>query len=277
MKTSRLISPPLGWCLSAAAGVAGALITTGAHADPPHPEVSARELAPDQYEFTLNAPTLMTEAQAMAIIADAAKSVCKTPTLGRYRFEATEQVGSAKSKKPRTNTFRFVQEVSCAGSPAQLPSMGTPTLDNEDDARLAGEEARRQSERYFQLIAAGDLDPALGLVAVDRMGISPGSWRREKEEFRHRSAAPVRIEIRKITIYDNPQDAPEPGLYVAADYVNAFADMPVHCGYLMWFRPPGGGELRLTREESGYITAAQMKDIPSESLPEIRRKLRCVD
>jgi hypothetical protein len=36
-----------------------------------------------------------------------------------------------------------------------------------------------------------------------------------------------------------------------------------------------GGEFRVTREESGHVTAEQLKSIPSEQLPELKRRLRC--
>lgn len=79
----------------------------------------------------------------------------------------------------------------------------------------------------------------------------------------------------KITVYNNPAEAPEPGLYIAADFNNVFENIPIHCGYLMWFRPIGG-TFTITREETGYVTAEQLKSISNTQLPDLKRQLRCV-
>jgi hypothetical protein len=61
---------------------------------------------------------------------------------------------------------------------------------------------------------------------------------------------------------------------VAADFSNAYRNVPIHCGYLMWFRPIDG-EFRIIREESGHITAEQLSRIPASQLPEIKQRFRC--
>jgi hypothetical protein len=101
------------------------------------------------------------------------------------------------------------------------------------------------------------------------------SWKIGKRSFQQLAGDPVEIKITKVTVYDNPATAPEPGLYVAADYSNVYRNAPIHCGYLMWFRSIGG-EFRITREETGHVTAEQLKTIPSSQIPEIKQKLRCV-
>ena len=75
-------------------------------------------------------------------------------------------------------------------------------------------------------------------------------------------------------MYDNPREAPAPGVYVAVDFSNAYRNVPFECGYVMWSRPTGG-EFRITRQETGHITAEQLRTIPAAQLPEIKRRLRC--
>jgi Protein of unknown function (DUF4019) len=99
-------------------------------------------------------------------------------------------------------------------------------------------------------------------------------WIAGARDFRSAAGQPVRLEVVKVTVYDNPADAPEPGLYVAADFVNAFANFPYHCGYLMWFRPVGG-EFRITREEAGAIAAEQVASLTPDRLAEAKRQMRC--
>ena len=238
--------------------------------------VSARQVGQNNYEFVLTNPTPLTETEAQALIAISAASICKdlTPVPGKYRFEAKERIGGgATSSEP--DPYRFVQEVSCvAGARAEIGER-RPTLHTTEESRQVQEEVGRKSEAYFRLIAAGRLDEAYAQISAAAMGVDEASWRSEKKAFHLAAGEPVRISIVKITVYDNPAEAPEPGLYVAADFGNEFKNIPIHCGYLMWFRPVGG-TFRITREETGYVTAEQLKAIPSTQLPEIKQRLRCV-
>jgi hypothetical protein len=43
----------------------------------------------------------------------------------------------------------------------------------------------------------------------------------------------------------------------------------------MWFRPPGGKFL-ITREETGHVTAEQLRSIPAAQHVELRQRLRCI-
>ena len=241
-------------------------------------ELSVREIQPGKYEFVLTNPTVLSEGEAMAHIAKAAASTCKgsTPVLGRYRYEGKEVIGGGDLPSREPDTFRFVQEVSCElGAPAQTGER-RPTLANEAESRRVQNEVKFKSAAYFQLLASRRIDEAFAQLAATRMGVNEARWKSDKLSFQAMAGELLEISIRRITVYDNPAGAPEPGLYVAADYSNVYRDVPIHCGYLMWFRPVGG-EFRITREETGYVTAEQLKSIPSAQLPEIKRRLRCVE
>jgi hypothetical protein len=235
-----------------------------------------REVQPGTYEFVLTNPTALSESEAMAHIAKAAASTCKgmTPVLGRYRYEAKEAIGGGDLSSREPNTFRFVQEVSCVPGTQVQTGERRPTLQNEEESRRVQNEVKLKSEAYFQLIASKRIDEAFAQVAA-RMGVNEARWKSDKLSFQAMAGEPLAISIRKITVYDNPAGAPEPGLYVAADYSNVYRDVPIHCGYLMWFRPVGG-EFRITREETGHVTSEQLKSIPSAQLPEIKRRLLCL-
>jgi Protein of unknown function (DUF4019) len=236
--------------------------------------VSVRQVQPNRYEFVLTNPIPLSEKDAQALIATSATSICKdlTPVLGKYRFEANERIGGgAASDEP----YRFVQEVSCAPGATAEVSERRPMLQSAEEARQVQEEIRLKSEAYIRLIAAGRIDEAYAQVSAAGTGVDEATWKSGKRSFQETAGEPLRISIVKITVYDNPAEAPEPGLYVAADFGNEFRNIPIHCGYLMWFRP-FGGNFRITREETGFVTAEQLKSIPGAQLPEIKQRLRCV-
>ena len=238
-------------------------------------EVSVRQVQPGTYEFVLTNPTPLSESDARARIAEAAASTCKglTAVPGRWRYESKEAIGGGDPLS--RETFRFVLEVSCVPGAQVQSGVRRPTLQNEEESRRIQNEVKLKSEAYFRLIASKQIDEALTQVAIARMGVDEARWKSDKLSFQAMAGEPLEISIRKITVYDNPAAAPEPGLYVAADYSNVYRDVPIHCGYLMWFRPVGG-EFHITREETGHVTSEQLRSIPSAQLPEIKRRLRCL-
>jgi hypothetical protein len=238
--------------------------------------VSVHQVDQNNYEFVVTNPTPLSENEAHALIATTAVSICKnlTPVPGKWRFESKEKIGGGVISSEH-DTYRFIQEVSCIASAGAMEGERHPTLHTTGESLQVQEEIRRKSEEYFRLMVAGQLDEAYAQVSANRLGVDEAAWKHGKQSFRETAGDPLRISIVKITVYDNPAEAPEPGLYVAADFGNEFKNVPIQCGYLMWFRPAGGNFL-ITREETSYVTAQQLKSIPSTQLPEIKRRLRCV-
>jgi hypothetical protein len=238
-------------------------------------EITVRLLAPDQYEFTLTSPNTMAERDAQVQIAAVAASVCKdhSPVLGKYHYEAKTVIGLPETSRER-GAFRYVQEVSCSPITPDIPTTRRPTLTSESESQRAQDEVVKLSESYFQLIATTRFDQAHAMVSDTGIGANAEKWKSDKQSFQQLAGDIDRIVISKITVYDNPAEAPEPGLYIAADYTNAYSRVPFHCGYLMWFRPVGG-TFRITREETGYVTTEQLKAIPSAQHAEILQRLRC--
>lgn len=239
-------------------------------------EISVRQVQENKFEFILTNSSRLSEAEAQARIENAAANVCKglTPVLGQYRFEAKVAVGGdAGLREP--DTFHFTQEVSCAHGATIPTDPRRPTLSTPEESQRVEEDIRLRSEEYFRLIAEKRIDDAFAQVSADGMNADETKWKDGKLAFQATAGNPLQISIVKVTVYDNPVEAPEPGLYVAADFSNVYENLPIHCGYLMWFRSIGGS-FRITREETGHVTAEQLKSIPSDQLAEIKRMLRCV-
>ena len=241
-------------------------------------EISMRSVGPGIHEFVLTSPTPLSEEEARAQIARAAASVCKgVPAVpGKWRFESSERIGGGAPSPSVPNAFRFVQEFACRFG-VQAPSAARlPALKNEEEIGRVRDEVKVKSETYFKLISSKRVDEAVANVATAGMGVSEAKWKGDRLSFQSIAGDPVQITIAKVTVYDNPANAPAPGLYVAADYSNVYRNVPIHCGYLMWYRPVGGSEFLIIREEGGHVTSEQLKSIPASQLPEIKRRLLCV-
>lgn len=237
-------------------------------------EIAVRQIGPSQFEFRLTESGSITEHEALGLLAEPAAQVCNglRPVPGKYRFEARQPLGGAAAVEP--GGLVLYQEVSCESGPAPAVEERPPTLSSPEEAREAEAEVARLTEQHFALIADGKFEQAYANKATAVTGEDRAEWIDGARAFHDAAGKPVRLEVIKTTVYDNPAEAPESGLYVAADFVNAFANAPYHCGYLMWFRPVGG-EFRISREETGTISAESLKTIPADQLDELKRRMRC--
>jgi hypothetical protein len=246
-------------------------------ASAPAPGLYLRRRSPSDLEFVLVSRSAMDERTAQARILAAAVSACEglRPVAGKYEFESSQRVDAGGQ-----GTFQFTQQVSCTADavPAvpTVPAVAAarlPTLSSPEQAREIEAVIRGKSEDYFRQIAAGNIDQVYAQTSPS-IGVDEATWKTSKRSLQAVLGELVRISITRVTVYDNPADALEPGLYVAADYTNEFSNAPLHCGYLMWFRPIGG-DFRVHREEAGHVTAAQYQAMPAAQHDRIREQMRC--
>jgi hypothetical protein len=246
-------------------------------------EIAYRQVDPDNYVFRLRNDAALSEAEALLVVARASSSVCgqREARPGKYRFQSVEPVGGAAaeaapapSPAPATATFEFLQEVACVAPAPSAAEGGAPRVYSEQEKDQAATDALDGTERYFRLLGEGNVDEAWKDLNRASGTWNESSWKQGKRDFQAMAGALHRIEITKVTVYENPQGAPEPGLYAAADYRNIWLNVPLQCGYLMWHRN-AGGELLIMREESGHVTAAQLQAMPAQQQQQVPQALRC--
>ena len=239
-------------------------------------EISVRQLQQNSYEVVLTNQSNLDEREAQAYIAKAAVPLCGglSPVLGKYRFESKEALGPGVLSREPTS-FRFAQEVSCLPVSLTAPTHRPQKPASSEEIERARADITKMSEEYFRLLAAKKFDGAYSELRDGAIGPDKSTWVRDRQAFQALAGDPIAISIVKITVYDNPSEAPEPGLYVAADFKNAYKNVPYECGYLMWHRP-NGGTFGITRTEIGHVTTESLKLIPEAQRPELLRKLRCV-
>jgi hypothetical protein len=155
------------------------------------------------------------------------------------------------------------------------PSQSAPTPTSPEEIQRVREDIKKMSEGYFRLLAAKRFDEAYSQWNEAVVGVERATWAGDKQDFQLLAGNLVSVSVILITVYDNPREAPAPGLYVAADFQNSYKNVPYECGYLMWYRPVGG-TFAITRSEIGHVTSAILNPIPVGQRPELLRKLRCV-
>ncbi|HEX8443386.1 MAG TPA: DUF4019 domain-containing protein [Allosphingosinicella sp.] len=179
-------------------------------------------------------------AQGQARLAPAAKRACgaRLVTLGRYRFVAEE------------GKNRFEQELLCLDRRHKLSlierAAGNAAL---EPSRPDQQAVLATSYRYFAAKDAGRYAEAHQALSGRMKSRFPlAEWTRSARGFNAEAGAVRGRRVVEITWYKNPEGAPEPGLYVAADFSADFERAEFVCGYLMWQVQPDG-TFRLAREE----------------------------
>lgn len=87
------------------------------------------------------------------------------------------------------------------------------------------------------------------------------------QKFNRRAGAVLERRIVTITWTKNPAKAPMPGVYAALDQVSRFANIDRHCGYMVLYQAPTGGEFRVMRRENNFMDNGTAASIAKQSSP----------
>ena len=202
--------------------------------------VQVERLDDSSFLLSVAAEPKLSVAQEQARLAPSSRRACGTrrPTLGRYRFVAEEARSRFEQELICLESRHKLSLIASAGSGAAL----TPTRADQQAVLAA-------SYGYFAAKDVGRYTEAYASLSDRLRSRFPlADWTRSAGEF-NAKAGPVRgRRVVEITWYKDPDDAPEPGLYVAADFSADFEKVEFVCGYLMWRVQPDGS-FRLVREE----------------------------
>lgn len=211
-------------------------------------------------------PATFAEAQAQLRPAAARACAGKQPTFGRFRY------GEATASEP----IALEQELLCL-PPSAVPVPAAARLasdwapDSSHQARVlaasyayfAAKDAARYAEAYRQLSPRQQADRSLI------------EWTFAATAFNAEAGAVRARRVVEISWYNHPADAPEPGIYVAADYSAEFEKLEFVCGYLMWRLQPDGG-FRLVREEQNLVHK-RGRAMPAIDRDPLRARMGCKD
>lgn len=125
--------------------------------------------------------------------------------------------------------------------------------------------------RYFAAKDSGNVDGTYALLDGG-MGLSLKEWKSTSDDFTAQTGTVVSHKVMKLTWYKDPQGAPEPGVYAAADFVDHY-DKATDCGYLSLHRKSDGSFL-VIHEQDGFIP--NQPTMTPAQLAEYKTKLGCV-
>jgi hypothetical protein len=231
------------------------------------PAAQVERLDENSFLMSLVADPALSTAQAQTRLAPAAGLACQArrPVLGRFRFVTAE----AKTA--------FEQELLCV-EPGHKLSLLARTEGPIEPSRADQQAVLAASYRYFAAKDSGAYAGAHQLLSDGLKGRFPlDPWSASARAFNGGAGAVRARRIVEITWYRDPEDAPEPGLYVAADFSAEFEQLEFVCGYLMWQVRPDGS-FRLTREEQNAAPKRPGgRPIASIDRDPLRARMGCKD
>lgn len=240
-------------------------------------QVTTKRLADGHFELTVTLPDTTDPSAGQRAVMPAAAAACgdKMARLGKYKFDAAEKLAGAPAD--RDTSMVFVQEVVCGDSAdAGAVDLPPPAPGQPPDAK---DETLIRDRTLAYLIAkdTGDFDSGFAMLGASMKDImGDASWRKPRAAFNAASGQPLQRQVVRVTWYDNPEGAPTPGRYAAADYNAQYANSAFYCGYVMWLLQ-ADGNYRIVREEEGQLTSEMAAHITPGQMPNARMQLGCRD
>ncbi|MES2672431.1 MAG: DUF4019 domain-containing protein [Pseudomonadota bacterium] len=118
-------------------------------------------------------------------------------------------------------------------------------------------EIQQLSARYFEHLDRKEYDAVYAMFTDGMRATAPfGEWRTFMRESQRDWGTLTHRGQTNITWYNDPPNAPRPGLYVAVDYVSRYANLAQHTEFLVWYRERDGMPFALTRHETNAVDKA---------------------
>ena len=232
------------------------------------PQVEAESLDSNRHMLQMKTDTRTTFKTAQAALIPTARRLCSNRSffLGAFKFaDQPEERGA----NPGAAQAGFQQELYCS-SPEQPSAVAAPS------------EAQQQAvlEVTYGYLAAKDsnrLPDAYAMLSRRaKVAMPEPDWTASARGFNQRAGAVTARRVTDLSWYSDPPDAPEPGLYVAADLNGAFENVEFLCGYVVW-RLEADGRYRLVREEQNFLERRAGARLAALDRAPLRAQMGCKD
>ncbi len=239
--------------------------------------ISHKEIAINEHEFILENDSHLEVAQAQELLYENAKDVCKgkMPSFGKYKFETRKPL-SVTAKEEGETTFYFAQEIQCVDELDNPPELkkSTISIKQESEIKVA---VKQLTAEYLDRKDKGELETAYNYLTDSLKNMNSFDiWEKRENQYFDTTGELLNRDIWRLTIYNNPKNSSQPGIYVAADYESKYKNTPIHCGYVIWFLPPDGTKIyKVMREEFGHMRNDILKQIPKNELQNVRKQIGC--
>ena len=234
-------------------------------------KVEAEALDASRHMLRIKAEARITFEAAQAALIPTARRLCADRTFFLGAFQFAEQQGAPRGK-PGVAPISFQQELYCRSS--------EPLSESTAAAAPGPSEAQQQAvlKATYGYLAAKDSNRLSNAYAMfsrrAKLTTPEADWIASARNFNARAGAVDARRVTDISWYSDPPDAPEPGLYVAADLNGVFENVEFLCGYVVWRLDPDGS-LRLVREEQNFLERRRGEKLALVDRAPLRAQMGC--
>jgi hypothetical protein len=133
------------------------------------------------------------------------------------------------------------------------------------DPRIA--EAGLARDAFWRVIDAEVYAAAYAMLTPGMQALTPADvFAQLDAQTRATNGAAIERRVMRTTVYDNPPNAPAPGIYVAFDFVARAERADRSCGYIILHQAAEGEPFLVTRTEQTYMdnSSAAASDRPAD-------------
>lgn len=236
-------------------------------------QVETERLGSNRHLLRIETQARTTFEAAQSALVPTAKRLCadRGLVLGAFKFTEPSDAASANRGAGRAT---FQQELYCK-SPEQDSEIAAPATASPSEAQQQA--VLDATYRYLAAKDGGRLSDAYAMLSRrSKLSTPEREWIGKARDFNAQAGAVRTRRVTGISWYSNPPNAPEPGLYVAADLNGAFENVEFLCGYVVWKRDDDG-RFRLVREEQNFVERRRDADrTPLDRAP-LRAQMGCKD
>ena len=141
------------------------------------------------------------------------------------------------------------------------------TAHAQPEPRVA--EASEARDAYWRAIDTQEYPAAYAMLTSGMQALSSvDQFSNDAARVRSDMGLAQERRVMRTTVYENPASAPEPGLYIAFDYVGRFEKADRNCGYIIMHQLAPGEPFRTTRTDQTFLAndQAAQSSLPADDL-----------
>lgn len=242
------------------------------------PVIRVIDLGGGAYRLTLTSFSISNLAEAQAALLPKANELCgdKTPQFGKYEYGPKEGTDNIGNPMLTAGKLTLVQEIRCEVSIAAAQPV--QAADPDPNWKPSDDEYKSVYAAISRYFAAKDKGDAIATYAMldeaAQQNITFKQWVIQSDQFTAEVGASVSHWVVKYNWYKNPRGAPEPGVYVSADFVDHYKNVDADCGGVS-LHEQDDGSFRVMNETHGSIPLNSKQIMTPEALTALKIKLNC--
>jgi len=237
----------------------------------PAPLITHERVETDHYRLRMVAPGISNVEVAQVALLSTARELCgaRQPHFGHFEWVANEALAPGATEAT-PGALALIQEVYCGREPPAPPETAAPPDPNWQRSEVQEQQILARTRAYFAAKDSGRYADAYAMLTPGMQAESDfTAWSRGVSDFNSRAGSAQGRRLIRVSWYNNPPQAPVPGLYAAVDFNGDFANLHFLCGYVVWLLQTDGS-WRLVREEQSSATRADAPDADAAQIAQIR-------